>query len=139
MKFEYFSPKTIEVLRNAHKKATNLGFEDVGTDHLLLALTDDFDLFHKIGYDHKLIQHEVSMLMGTSDGETEAKTYTPRAKKALENSINEIDHITQITVEPEHLLLSLVKEEDGVAVRALKGLDINLADFTNKIQNSFTA
>lgn len=134
MKVEYFSQRTIDVLRNAQKKATELKFEDVGTDHLLLAIADDTDLFERIGYNSSIIQREVSMLIGESDAEAEALRYTQRAKHVIEQSIQNIATSMNTSVEPEHLLLSLVKESGGVALRALENLNIDITDFQTRVE-----
>lgn len=139
MKFEYFSKETVEILRLAHKKATERKFEDVGTDHLLLAMTEELELFDKMGYDRRLINREISMLMGESDAQGEASNYTHRAKNVIENSILEIDHVRKTSVEPEHLLLSLVKESEGVAIRALENLHIDLNELQEKLEQNLSA
>lgn len=139
MKFDYFSERTVDLLRNAHKLAAELNFEDVGTDHLLLAMADDDLLFEKLGYDNHLIRREISMLLGVSDFYDEPISYTQRAKNVIENSISEIDFIHHTSVEPEHLLLSLTKEEEGVAIHALKNLHIDISEFKLKIINSLAS
>lgn len=136
MKFDYFSERTVGLLRNAHKIAADLNFEDVGTDHLLLAMTDDSIIFEKLGYDNNMIKREISMLLGSSDFHQEPSTYTQRAKKVIENSIAELDFIHHTSVEPEHLLLSLTKENECVAINALLNLDINILEFRNRVADA---
>lgn len=133
MKFEYFSKETIELLRNAHKKACILKFDDVGTDHLLLALTEKVELFESAGYNPWLIHREVSLLLGEGDSSEEPSNYTPRAKQVIEGAITHMEQLQEKEVSPSHVLLSLLSETRGVAIRALTNLDIDVPEFKEKV------
>lgn len=135
MKFDYFSEKTIKVLRDAHRKASDLNFEDVGTDHILLALTDEKEIFEKLGCDSNKIKEAVKTLIGKGDSENEANTYTPRAKHVIENSISEAKDTGEVAVKPIHLLSSLLEQKGGVAIRVFENLKINAIELKNKILN----
>lgn len=135
MKFEYLSDKTTELLRSAHKKASVLKFEDVGTDHLLLALTEEIALFEDAGYNPWLIHREVSLLLGEGDATVEPSNYTPRAKQVIDRAFTEMEKLEQPLVSPAILLLSLLSEQGGVAIRALTNLNIDLNEFKEKLEH----
>jgi ATP-dependent Clp protease ATP-binding subunit ClpC len=138
MKFDYFSPQLVEVLRNAHKKAADLNFEDVGTDHLLFALSELNGFFEKFDLEKTTIQHELHTLLGRSDYMKEPHTYTQRANNAIKNALTEIDHINQLYVKPEHLLLSLAKQENGVAIKVFENLGVDIDTLKKKVESLLT-
>lgn len=133
MKFEFFATETVALLRSAHKKASILKFDDVGTDHLLLALTEEIELFEQAGYNPWLIHREVSMLLGEGEATAEPSNYTPRAKQVIDRAFTYMNQLEASEVTPAHILLSLLSETGGVAIRALTNLHINFAEFKEKI------
>lgn len=133
MNVENFSEQTIELLRTAHKKASILKFDDVGTDHLLLALTEEIDLFERMGLNPWLIHREVSVLLGEGEATESPSNYTPRAKQVIDRASIEMEKLKQPVISPGIMFLSLLSEQGGVAIRALNNLNVDLNALKDKL------
>ncbi len=59
--------------------------------------------------------------------------FTPRAKKVLERSLRESLSLGRHNIGPEHILLALVREKDGVAVRILLEFDADAEKVRNEL------
>ena len=74
----------------------------------------------------KKIQTEVEKLIGKGNQSMQSIHYTPRAKKVVELSQDEVRKLGHPYVGTEHILLGLIREGEGVAARVLHNLDVNL-------------
>ncbi len=90
-----------------------------------------------IGVDLRKVRTEVEKLVGTGDnvmllGEI---PFTPRAKKVLELAVEEAQNLGHTYVGTEHLLLGLLREEEGIAARVLENLGVKLSDVREEVIN----
>src|SRR5437868_9854464 len=60
---------------------------------------------------------------------------TPRAKKVIEYSIEEARNLNHNYVGTEHLLLGLLREQEGVAAQVLMNLGLKLEDVREEVLN----
>ena len=51
---------------------------------------------------------------------------TPRAKQVIEFAIDEAQRLDQTSVNPEHILLGIIRQGDGIAIGVLESLGVNL-------------
>ncbi|MBP9127947.1 MAG: ATP-dependent Clp protease ATP-binding subunit, partial [Elusimicrobia bacterium] len=110
-----------------------LNHDYVGTEHLLLGLIAlgegvAAQVMANLGVDLRRVRGEVEKIVGTGDnvmllGEI---PFTPRAKKVLELAVEEAQNMGHNYVGTEHLLLGLIREEEGVAARVLENLGVRL-------------
>jgi len=90
-----------------------------------------------LNVDLKRVRSEVEKIVGTGNqvmllGEI---PFTPRAKKVLEYSVEEASQLDHRYVGTEHLLLGLLKEEEGVAARVLENLGLRLDTVREEVLN----
>src|SRR5450759_1526966 len=112
--FERFTDRARKVMPLANQEAQRFNHEYVGPEHLLLDL-------RKIRNEvEKIVQAGPEMVtMGKLP-------QTPRAKKAIEYAIEEARNLNHNYVGTEHLLLGLLREQEGVAAQVLMNLNLKL-------------
>ena len=131
--FEKFTERGRKVIIYAREEAEKRQNDYLGTEHLLLALLKDEDalpvaILKKMGLSTNEIRMEVERNLPTGSnlmtfGEI---PFTPRAKKVLELSIEEARLLGHSYIGSEHLLLGLIREEEGIAGKILRHLGANL-------------
>ncbi len=142
--FERFTDHAREVMKQALAEAHGFNHEYIGTEHELLALVKHGPctataLFEKLGVSVERIQREIEALL--TPGPTIAKKrrrffrwwvpsdrlpQTPRAKKVVEYSLEEARNLRHNYIGTEHLLLGLLREQEGIAAQALTKLSLEL-------------
>ena len=120
-----------EVIALAETAAQELSCSYVGTEHLLLGLTDAHGVAstalsaNHVTHD-KLVETMEQLLQIDGNVLVKDAKFTLRAKKVLEQSEREAEHWYSKTIGTEHILLALLREEDSVAVRILGALSVNI-------------
>ncbi|WP_372341874.1 Clp protease N-terminal domain-containing protein [Nocardia sp. CC227C] len=123
--FERFSDNARRAIVLSQEEARLLGHNYIGTEHILLGLAAAPDgttaaLLADLGVELPALRERVATMIGTAEGEpTGHIPFTPRAKKVLELSLREALLLHHSTIQPEHLLLALVREGEGVAAQIL--------------------
>src|SRR5262245_63464831 len=118
-----FSNDFNAVMIAASKEARGHQDECIGTVHLLVALLMEQrqvagDILRKLGVDAEQVRQSLETLVSEqADG---------RAKSTIEHAMAEARSLKHEVVGPEHLLLGLLREHDGVAARVLMGLGVTL-------------
>ena len=132
--FERFSTASRRVVVEAEAEARRLDHGFIGTEHLALALAGEAaagsranDLLIGSGIDADELREAVRATIGAGDAAAAAAAaaaesipFTPRTKKVLELSLREALSAGRSAIEPEHLLLGLFREGDGVGVLLLR-------------------
>ena len=128
--FGRFSEDAQKILVLANKEMRELKHQYIGSEHLLLALLKNnneiIDKFKKYKITYKKFKDELIETVGIGDNEEDLVIYTSLLKRVLENLIIDSketgDEITSI-----YLLLSILNEGEGTAIRILLslGVDIN--------------
>ncbi|MBT6715247.1 MAG: ATP-dependent Clp protease ATP-binding subunit, partial [Elusimicrobiaceae bacterium] len=128
-----FTAKAQKVILMAQEEAKKLNHDYVGTEHLLIAITslrdcDGAKVLLSLGVDANKISQQVEKIVGIGDnmmllGEI---PFTPRAKKSLEYAYEEAKILGTPHIGTEHLLLGILREEEGIAVRILENLRLNI-------------
>jgi ATP-dependent Clp protease ATP-binding subunit ClpC len=128
-----FSDRLRAVLSDAREEATRRKHEHVGTEHLLIALLADSD---RDGTDARSLARVVLDVLGVDRGKMGAVldetilrgqrataddqlAYTSRARNVLELAMAEARVARATTVDTQHLLLGLLREERGIAAQVL--------------------
>jgi hypothetical protein len=128
--FDRFTDRARRVLDRAQEEAESFDHNYVGTEHLLLGLLrEDEGAAANLLSDHGIALEQgratVERLVGRgrSNGRAcEPTGLTPRSKRVIELAVDEARRLKHTHVGPEHLLLGLVREGQGVAVAVLKTL-----------------
>ena len=120
-----FTERAQKVLVFAREEAKSVNYPHIGTEHLLLGLIREGEsiaakVLSALGIDADKVSEAVSQMVEASSEQTPAEpALTARAKKVLELSLDEARRMGNNYVGPEHLLLGLVREGEGVAARIL--------------------
>jgi ATP-dependent Clp protease ATP-binding subunit ClpC len=128
-----FSDRLRSVLSEARDEAARLRHEHVGTEHLLLALLADSDrdgsdppsrvrvIFDLLSVDRAKMRGILveTILPGRATATEDQLSYTSRAKAVLELAMAEARVSRAGTVDAQHLLLGLIREERGIAAQVL--------------------
>ena len=129
--FERFTERARQVIVLAQAEARALKHNYIGTEHLLLGLLREEEglaarVLASLGVALEEVRAEVARIVGQGDElEGGQVPFTPRAKKILELSLREALDLGHNYIGTEHLLLGLLREGEGVAVRIL--LDVGAA------------
>jgi ATP-dependent Clp protease ATP-binding subunit ClpA len=123
--FERFSDDARAVVVLAQEEAHQLRHDYIGTEHLLLGLLRDQgpvgEVLGSLGIFVDAAREEVVRLVGDRPVHgARSIPFTPRAKKVLELAVRESLHLRNERVEPGHLLLGIVDENEGVAMAVLE-------------------
>lgn len=131
MLFGRLTERAQRVLAHAQEEAMRLNHSNIGTEHLLLGLMKEPEgiaakVLEAFGITEEKVTKEVENLIGQGQETVEAIHYTPRAKKVIELSMDEARKLNHTFVGTEHLLLGLIRENEGVAARVFANLDLNI-------------
>ncbi|MCU7557371.1 ATP-dependent Clp protease ATP-binding subunit [Macrococcus capreoli] len=136
--FGRLTERAQRVLAHAQEEAIRLNHNNIGTEHLLLGLVKEPDgiaakvlAAYNITED-KVVQ-EVEQLIGHGTDMGGVIQYTPRAKKVIELSLDEARKLNHNFVGTEHILLGLIRENEGVAARVLANLDLNITKARSQV------
>ena len=129
---EKYTPNAREVLKEAYRLAEGFGQSYIGTEHLLLSLVENEgvakDILLKNGLKIEQLFKLIRSLVVLDGFEKPSKedSFSPLAKKVIENSINEANAYGESLAGTEHILISLLKEKECVAIRLLNTMEINV-------------
>lgn len=117
----------------ARAEAPRLHHNFVGTEHLLLGLTELEtgivpEILRKLGLSREAVRREVDQFVSgfVARGAIGNIPFTPRVRKALQLAAQEAKALNRTDVGSEHILLGLLREGDGVAARVLKNLGVRM-------------
>jgi len=130
--FEKFTEGAIKVIMLSQEEARRMGHNFVGTEQLLLGVVGQRHgigarALKKLKITLKKVRKEVELYIGRGTGFVATEIpFTPRAKRVLEMAVHEGKDMGQNFVGTEHILLSLIQESDGVAMRTLDKLKVDI-------------
>ncbi|RIK67492.1 MAG: NDP-hexose 4-ketoreductase [Planctomycetota bacterium] len=140
--FERFTDRARKVMALANQEAQRFNHEYIGTEHILLGLVKEgsgvgANVLKNLDVDLRKVRMEVEKLVKSGpDMVTMGKLpQTPRAKKVIEYAIEEARNLNHNYVGTEHLLLGLLREQDGVAAQVLMNLGIKLEEVREEVLN----
>ena len=120
-----FTPRAEEVLRLSQEAAEDLGHGYVGSEHLLLGLIrEEEGIAHRVLSEFGVTDEMVCSVLQRSvgkgvSGAAPSQGLTPRAKSVVELAVSESARMGSSYIGTEHLLLGLIREEEGIAHRVL--------------------
>lgn len=128
--FGNFTEEARKVMVKAKKEMNTLKHPYVGSEHLLLAiLSFDNEITKKLkvmGLDYQRFKDELIEVVGEGTISSNWFLYTPLLKRVIENAILDSKENNHGEVTVEHLFSSMLEEGDGVAIRILLSLDIDI-------------
>ena len=140
--YQNFTENARKVLDLANKEAIRFNHDYVGTEHILLGLIRvgtgvAAHVLRNLNVDSKMIRMEVEKTVpaGPETVTMGRLPFTPRAKKVCELAVEEAHTLGHSYVGTEHLLLGLLRENDGVAARVLMNLGLKLDRVRQEVLN----
>lgn len=136
--FESFTHPGRRVLVLAQEEARALDHSYIGTEHILLGLIHGGDsvaakTLEGLGVLLEPARNQVVKIVGQGKDGGGELPFTPRAKKVLDLSMREAKDLGDLYVGPEHLLLGIVREGDGVAAQVLTQVGVDLSGLRNQV------
>ena len=138
--FERFTARARKVMALANQEAQRFNHEYIGTEHILLGLIKEgtgvgANVLRNLDVDlHKVrVAVEKQVNPGPEMVAMGKLPQTPRAKKVIEYGIEEARNLNHNYVGTEHLLLGLLREQDGVAATVLMGMDLKLDQIREEV------
>src|SRR5213075_1722632 len=135
--FERFTERAREVVVLAQEEARTLKHNYIGTEHILLGLLREEEglaarVLESLDITVERVRAQVVRIVGSGEEVTSGQIpFTPRAKKVLELALREALSLGHNYIGTEHILLGLVRENEGVAARIL--LDADADKIRNEI------
>lgn len=137
--FEKFTEGAIKVIMLSQEEARRMGHNFVGTEQLFLGVIGEgvgmgSKCLKSLGVTLKSARKEVEKYIGRGTGFVASEIpFTPRAKRVLEMAVQEGKDLGQNYVGTEHILLALIGEDDGVAIRTIENMGLDLAEIRTTI------
>jgi ATP-dependent Clp protease ATP-binding subunit ClpC len=138
---EYISEHTKEIIQEAAETAIKFGRHEVDTEHLLYALAGS-DIVQEIFKQFKLNSDEIRNYIEShaprdehapKKDEAVEITVSPRVKQVLENAFHVSRELGHSYVGPEHLLIGLLQEDEGMAGELLRQYGLTPESLRQKV------
>ena len=140
--YERFTDRARKVMQLANQEAQRFNHEYIGTEHVLLGLIKEgsgvaANVLKNLDIDLRKIRLEVEKIIQSGpDMVTMGKLpQTPRAKKVIEYAMEEARNLNHNYVGTEHILLGLLREQEGVAAQVLINLGLKLEEVREEVLN----
>ncbi len=131
-RFEKFTERARKVLSLSQEEAQSFNHDYIGTEHILLGLVREGEgvaakVLTSLGVELDKLRSAVEYIIGRGEkGVTGEIGLTPRAKRVIELAVDEARRLNHNYIGTEHLLLGLLREEEGVASGVLESMGISL-------------
>lgn len=142
--FERFTQKTIQAIILAQTESRRLQHKYVGTEQLLLGLIQEgtgiaAQVLAAAGVGLEAAQREVERNIGHGSGTPTDLPFTPRAKRTLELAVDQARQLGHNYIGTEHLLLGILCEGQGLAVRVLENLGVNPNNLEQQLRGAMNS
>ena len=133
--YERFTDRARKVMQLANQEAQRFNHEYIGTEHILLGLVQEgsgvaANVLKNLDMDLRKIRGGVQQIVQHGPGGEQVVMgrlpHTPRSKKVIEYAIEEARTLNHNYVGTEHLLLGLLREQEGVAAQVLMDMGLKL-------------
>ena len=136
--FSRFSEEAQKALILAKKEMNNLRHPYVGSEHLFLSILSMKDLeivsvLASYNITYEVFKKELIRIIGVGKESNEWFLYTPLLKRVIETAILNSKEKGEVEVSVNELLLAILEEGEGVAIRLLIGLNIDVDEIYNSI------
>ena len=137
--FERFTERARQVVVLAQEEARTLKHNYIGTEHILLGLLREEEglaarVLESLDITVERVRAQVVRIVGSGEEVTSGQIpFTPRAKKVFELALREALSLGHNYIGTEHILLGLVRENEGVAARILLDFDADSEKIRNEV------
>ena len=127
-----FNQESQLILLKAREEMLELNHPYIGTEHLLLSIlknkSNTQEKLNEYGITYTNFKKEIIKVIGKGSKQSEFFLHTPLLKKVMENAMLDAKDNNNGEVTLEHLVASLLEEGEGIAIRILIGMNINIDD-----------
>lgn len=128
--FDNYGIEIAGIFKKAEKLRKSLKHPYVGSEHLLLAILEKENEVSKklklYGLTFDIFKNELINVVGKSNKDTDFILYTPLLKRIIENATNDASENNKGKVTERHLFIAMLEEGEGIAIRIMLGLDLDL-------------
>ncbi len=138
--FNNFGIEGSNIFRRAEYERKELHHPYVGTEHLLLAIMyvsesmRDYLKEYNLTYDN--FKKELNMVVGNATKASDINLYTPLLKRVINNAIENAKENNNGLVTPKHLVLSILEEGEGIAIRLLVSMGIDIDEVYDNLNKN---
>ena len=140
-----FSARVHDVIRLSREEALRLGHDYIGTEHILLGIIREAEgiavkILRNLGVDLYKLKKEIEDQVRSAGGTLTIGNipFTKQAEKVLKYSYIEAKFYKSDIIGTEHLLLSLLRDDDNLAAQILKKFNITYDTIRNELDNLIT-
>lgn len=129
-----------EYLKLAEREMLKLNHPYVGSEHLILALLKNKDIINicdEYDLSYELFKNELISIIGTSNVKTTTILHTPLLKSIINDAKSDAKENNNGVVTPNHLMISILESGDGIGVRILLSLGIDLEGIYKELKQGF--
>ena len=140
--FSKFDEQAKKVLVNMKKEMAMLKHPYIGSEHLFLSLLklgdkNDIKLLNKTGITYDIFKNELIKIVGTGNKENDYYLYTPLLRNIIEVAELISNDKKKKLVDSHDLLLALFEEGEGIAIRILLGMGIDIDTLYDEFDEKF--
>jgi hypothetical protein len=138
-RFDRYTMAARNVLQLAQEESLRFNHNYIGTEHLLLGLLREGEgvaakVLGNLGVELNNVRSSVEFIIGRGDRTLAGDIgLTPRAKKVLQLSVDEARRLNHRYIGTEHLLLSLVREGEGISAGVLESQGVSLGKVRSQV------
>ena len=127
-----------KILKDAEEERKNLSHPYVGSEHLLLAILKNKsktkEILEDYGLTYKKFRQELINIVGIPKKNIDVNLYTPLLKRILSTALSDAKENNKGVVTESHLLVALLDEGEGIAIRIMIGMNINIDDLYDELR-----
>lgn len=136
--FNNFGFEAGKILKDAEEERSKLHHPYVGSEHLILAILKNESITKKrlndFGLTYKQMKEELIHIVGIPKKNIEVNLYTPLLKRVLSNALMDAKENNKGKVTESHLLIALLDEGEGIAIRIMIGLGIDIDELYDDLK-----
>jgi len=137
-----FSQRVQLVIQLSREEALRLGHDYIGTEHLLLGLIKEgggvaVEILQNMDLDLEEIKKAIEDTVRSSGGTITVGNipFTKRAERVLRVATAEAERFKSNVVGTEHLLLALLRDQEGIAAQVLQSFDVTYDTVLEELEN----
>lgn len=128
------------LIKVAEKEMLKLNHPFVGSEHLILALLKDNrikSICNNYGLTYDVFKNELIDVIGVSNIKSTTILHTPLLKSIINDAKKDATENNNGIVTPNHLFISILESGDGIGVRILINLDLDLQNLYKDLKKDF--
>lgn len=138
--FNNFGVHVANIFRKSEEIRKELHHPYVGTEHLLLAILDcDENManyFKEYNLTYESFKRELNIVVGNATKASDLNLYTPLLKRVINNALENAKENNNGIVTPKHLVLSILEEGEGIAIRLLIGMGVDIDEVYDNLNKN---